>query len=222
MSVTVDDELLAADSLGLDTVGQVLTHVQRPNRLVVNLLIDGRQPDLTQMAAVRRSAVVGRTLYIETAAPRQMALDVLADVEAQLADVDAFRADAADLLAADKVARAMEKLGLCLTAWQGAHEAVAKTARLMRVDLDQLTVGPDGRPAAAALADFTAQLQQVKQTLTDRDYVCLSDLLRYELDDAAGRWTAPAGRPPRRGRRLRPGPGGVHSGGARVSCPAAA
>ena len=188
MSVTVDDELLAADTLGLDTVGQVLTHVQRPGRLVVNLLIDGREPDLSQMAAVRRSTVVGRTLYIETAAPRQMALDVLADVEQQLTAVDPFRTDAADLLAADKVARAMEKLGLCLTAWQAAHEAVAKTARLMRVDLDRLLVG--GRPAAAVLAEFTDLLRQVKQTLTDHDYVCLSDLLRYEMDGAADRWSA--------------------------------
>jgi hypothetical protein len=188
MSVTVDDELLAADTLGLDTVGQVLTHVQRPGRLVVSLLIDGREPDLTQMAAVRRSPVLGRTLYIETAAPRQMALDVLADVEDQLGQVDAFRADAANLLGQDKVARAMEKLGLCLTAWQAAHEAVAKTARLMRVDLERLTV--DGRPAAAVLAEFTDQLREVKQMLTDRDYVCLADLLRYEMDGAAERWSA--------------------------------
>ena len=188
MSVTVDDELLAADTLGLDTVGQVLTHVQRPGRLVVNLLIDGREPDLTQMALLRRSPVYGRTLYIETAAPRQMALDALADVERQLEDVDPFRADAADLLAADKVARAMEKLGHCLTAWQAAHEAVGQTAKLMRIDLERLKVG--GRPAAALLGEFTDQLKQVKQTLTDRDYVSLSDLLRYEMDGAADRWSA--------------------------------
>jgi hypothetical protein len=186
MSVTVDDEVLAADTLGLDTVGQVLTHVQRPDRLVVNLLIDGREPDLSQMATLRRSPVLGRTLYIETAAPRQMALDVLGDVEEQLESVDAFRADAADLLAADKVARAMEKLGHCLTAWQAAHDAVGQTAKLMRIDLDRLTVA--GRPAAAILADFTDQLRQVKQTLTDRDYVSLSDLLRYEMDGTAERW----------------------------------
>ncbi len=188
MSVTVDDELLAADTLGLDTVGQVLTHVQRPGRLVVNLLIDGLEPDLSQMAVVRRSPVCGRTLYIETAAPRQMALDVLSDVQDQLDAVDAFRSDAADLLAQDKVARAMEKLGLCLTAWQAAHGAVAQTARLLRVDLERLAV--DGRPAAAVLAEFNDQLRQVKQTLTDRDYVCLTDLLRYEMDGAAGRWSA--------------------------------
>jgi hypothetical protein len=192
MSVTVDDELLAAETLGLDTVGQVLTHVQRPGRMVVNLLIDGREPDLAQMAAVRRSTVVGRTVYIETAVPRQMALDVLDDVHGQLEAVDAFRADAADLLGQDKVARAMEKLGLCLTAWQAARESVVKTAKLLHLDLDRLTVD-DGRTAASAatiLGGFTEQLRQIKQNLVDRDYVCLTDLLRYEMDGAAERWTA--------------------------------
>src|ERR1700748_3731182 len=38
MSVTVDDQLLEAEQMGLRTVGQVLSHVQRDNRLVVNLL----------------------------------------------------------------------------------------------------------------------------------------------------------------------------------------
>src|ERR1700722_14470369 len=46
MSVTVDQELLAAEELGLATVGQVLAHLQSDDRLVVNLLIDGQQPDL--------------------------------------------------------------------------------------------------------------------------------------------------------------------------------
>ena len=192
MSVTVDDELLATESLGLDTVGQVLAHVQRPDRLVVNLLIDGREPDLAQMATLRRSPLLGRTLYIETAAPRQMALDVLDDVQDQLESVDAFRADAADLLGQDKVARAMEKLGHCLTAWQAAHESVAKTAQLLRINLNQLPVtdAAGHHSAADTMAVFTDQLRQAKQTLVDRDYVCLTDLLRYEMDGATGRWTA--------------------------------
>ena len=45
MSVTVDHEDLAVDAIGLTTVGQVLSHLQRDNKLVVNLLIDGSRPD---------------------------------------------------------------------------------------------------------------------------------------------------------------------------------
>ena len=42
MSVTVDDQPLHADELGFTTLGQVLSHLQQNNRLVVHVLIDGR------------------------------------------------------------------------------------------------------------------------------------------------------------------------------------
>ena len=54
MPVTVDSEPLAADALGLQTVGQVLNHLQRRERLVVHILIDGQEPDLDRMSTVRQ------------------------------------------------------------------------------------------------------------------------------------------------------------------------
>lgn len=188
MSVTVDHEVLAAESMGLATVGQVLTHVQRPGRLVVNLLIDGRQPNLADMAAVRRVPVLGRTLYIETVVPREMALDVLDDVEEQLEQADEFKADAADLLGRNAIPKAMEKLGSCFTTWQAAQESAVKIGQLLKVDLASLTVA--GRPAADVLAAFAGQLRQIKDHLVARDFVSLTDVLRYEMADTAELWTA--------------------------------
>src|SRR5687768_1685856 len=44
MSVIVDQQPLAAETLGLTTVGQVLAHLKRDNRLIVHVLIDGKEP----------------------------------------------------------------------------------------------------------------------------------------------------------------------------------
>ena len=55
MSVVVDQKPLEAEHMGLKTVGQVLAHLQRDNRLVVHVLIDGQEPDLERMSAVRAS-----------------------------------------------------------------------------------------------------------------------------------------------------------------------
>ena len=187
MSVTVDHEVLAAEAMGLETVGQVLSHVQRPGRLVVNLLIDGRRPDLTQMATVRRVPVLGRTLYIETVVPREMALDVLDEVEAQLADAAEFKADAADLLQRNAVAKAMEKLGSCFTTWKAAQESVLKVSQLLKVDLALLDVA--GRPATHVLAAFAGQLRQIKDHLLGRDFVSLTDVLMYEMAETDDLWT---------------------------------
>jgi hypothetical protein len=188
MSVTVDSEPLAAESLGLQTVGQVLAHLQRDDRLVVNLLIDGEAPDLSRMNAVRQSSVNGKTLYIETARPREMALEVLDEVESQLAEADQFKTDAADLLQQNQVAKAMEKLGLCFTTWQAAQESVQKVGQLLRIDLGTLNV--DGHSMVQLLDEFSHQLREIKQTLVDRDFVALCDLLLYETAETNRRWEA--------------------------------
>ena len=98
MSVTVDHENLEVETLGLQTIGQVLSHLQRDNRLVVNLLIDGRQPDLDRLPQVRQSPLSGLTLFIETAEPREMALEVIEEVESQLREADRLKGEAVDLL----------------------------------------------------------------------------------------------------------------------------
>ena len=93
MSVTIDHETLSTDDLGLTTIGQVLTHVHTRNRLVINLLIDGEEPDLDRMADVKRAPLNGHTLFIETAEPREMALDVIGEVERQLDELTRVRAE---------------------------------------------------------------------------------------------------------------------------------
>src|SRR5439155_20413620 len=84
MAVTVDHQPLAAESLGLRTVGQVLSHLTKGNRLVVQVLIDGQEPDLAHLGSVRRETIAGHELFIETAGAREVATDALLHVEEQL------------------------------------------------------------------------------------------------------------------------------------------
>jgi hypothetical protein len=91
MHVTVDDQPLAAEELGLETIGQLLAHLQKANRLITHVLIDGEEPDLGKLAALKAAPLRGHTLYIETTEPKVMALEVLAAVEAQLLRMDLSR-----------------------------------------------------------------------------------------------------------------------------------
>jgi hypothetical protein len=140
MSVIVDRQPLEADSLGLKTVGQVLAHLKRGNRLIVNVLIDGREPDLKRFRAVKRSPLAGHTVFIETADPRQMAHQVLDEVEAQLGEADRLKLESAALLRKNQVGPAIEKLGGCFSAWQHVQESVMKVAELRRIDPQTIKV----------------------------------------------------------------------------------
>jgi hypothetical protein len=186
MPVTVDHEVLEIEPLGLRTVGQVLSHVQRENRLVVHLLIDGREPEIGAMGEVRKSAVNGHTLFIETAEPRQMALEVIDEVEDQLDEADRLKGEAVSLLQKNGVVKAMEKLSGCFSTWQAAQESVMKTAQLLRIDLSKILVGP--RSLQGVLAEFTGQLRQIKQALEGRDFVTLGDILTYETTETSAQW----------------------------------
>ncbi len=186
MSVIVDHEMFAADEMGLQTIGQVLSHVQRDNRLVVTLLIDGREPDLNVMGKLRRQLLLDHTIYIETAAPQEMAIEVLGEVEDQLREAERLRGDAIDLLQHNHVERALQRLSGCFSTWQNAQESVVKTAQLLRIDLEQLHVAD--QTLGELVNGFTDQLRQIKSALENRDYVLLSDILIYEATETNSRW----------------------------------
>ena len=187
MSVTVDDRLLDAEQMGLSTVGQVLSHLRRDNRLVVNLLIDGAHPNLDRLGTVRQSPLVGHTVFIETAEPRQMALGIIEEVEKQLREADRLKSEAVQMLHKNAAHKAMEKLSGCFSAWMAAQESVRKTAQLLRINLDAIRV--EAMSLAEFLSEFTAQLRQIKLALESRDFVSLCDILTCEATETSARWT---------------------------------
>lgn len=186
MSVTIDHETLLADDLGFTTIGQVLSHVHTRNRLVVNMLIDGEEPDLDRMGDVKRVPLNGHTLFIETAEPRQMALDVLEEVEQQLDEADRLKGEAVDLLQRNAAVRAMERLSGCFSTWHHAQESLLKIAQLLRIDLNLIKVA--GRSLADVVGAFVAQLREVKGAMEIRDFVTLADVLTYEMTHTSREW----------------------------------
>ncbi len=186
MSVTVDRKPLHAENLGLKTLGQVLAHLQKDNRLIVHLLIDGKEPDRQHLRKARQSPVNGHTVFIETADPRQMAIAVLDQVAAQLDEADRLKTEAAELLQRKQNAPAMEKLSGCLTTWQHAQESVLKTARLLRLDLSLIRVA--GHAVADELQKFTVQLKRIRRALERREFVTLEEILLHETAETSGSW----------------------------------
>jgi hypothetical protein len=188
MSVTVDRQPLAAEQMGLQTLGQLLAHLQKENRLVVHVLVDGQEPDLSEMGSVRRIPLDGHTLFVETADPHDLAFQALSEVEAQLDEADQLRAQASDLILAGQQQQAMTKLSGCFATWQAAPESVLKTAQILRVDLERLRV--EGKPLADGVRLFAEQLRHIKEAVENRDFVALNDILTYEAPGTTAHWRA--------------------------------
>jgi hypothetical protein len=186
MSVTIDQVSLPTEMLGLSTVSQVLGHVKKTNKLIVNLLIDGLHPDLATMGDWGHRSLVDHTIYIETAEPRQMAREVLDAVEMELSQADRLKGEAVDLLQRNSSSKAMEKLSGCFRGWKDSQESLAKVAELCRIDLEKITVG--AQSLREVMTDFSSQLREIRSALTSRDFVTLCDILTYESTDTLTRW----------------------------------
>jgi hypothetical protein len=186
MSVMIDREPLAVRELGLQTVGQVLAHVARDNRLVVQVLIDGQEPDIEQIGSVRSTPVDGRTIFIETANSAELAQNVLDEVVSQLTAAEQSKQQAADLLQQNQISKALCELGVCVRTWQHAQQCIVKVLELLRVDPADVTVA--NHPLSQCLANFSLQLRQIKSSLEQRDFVSLGDTLQYETSDTTQSW----------------------------------
>ncbi|GIW76325.1 MAG: hypothetical protein KatS3mg104_1388 [Phycisphaerae bacterium] len=186
MTVTVDSESLPVEQLGLSTLGDVLSHLQEKNRLVTQVLIDGTEPDLSHIPALRSRRLLGHTIYIETTEPAQIARDVLTEVIVQMEQADSARRSATEHLVVGETNKALQKLAGCFTTWQTARQAIEKVAMLLRVDLERIQV--EGISLTQILLEFAEQLRSIRSALESRDYVLLADILRYEIDQTTQRW----------------------------------
>jgi len=191
MAVTVDSEPLKAEELGLYTLGQVLSHLKRANRLVVHVLIDGQEPNLDRLVEIRKSAVSNHTVFIETTEPKAMAIEILGEVEKQLGEADRLKSEATTLLQKNQNVKAMEKLSGCFVTWQNAQESLQGTAQLLNIDLNQILVAD--RKISEILSEVADQLKQIKSSLENRDFVTLSDLLIYETTETTSQWQQAVG-----------------------------
>ena len=182
----VDQQPLPTADLGLQTIGEVFSYLARANRLVVHFLIDGQPPNLDQLPSVKQSPIDGHTLYIETADPRQMARQALVEAQDDLATADAAKEAAAAQLRRNNFPAAMEKLALCLSAWQRAEQAIIGSSKLLNINLDavltQAALPPDW------LAVFAENLRQLGLAIQARDAVALTDLLAYETTQTTSHW----------------------------------
>lgn len=185
MSVTVDDVTLEPSSLGLTTVGEVLSHVARKNRLVVQLLIDGTEPDLSRMDDVRAQPLDGRTVFIETAPPLALVREVLVAVDETFVTAEQLREQAAEAFRLGDGSSGLAKLSGCFATWHTAQDSLGKVARLLRVDLGQVHT-EDGRTVMAVLERFAENLRMLRDALEARDYVLCCDVLTYDLADLRG------------------------------------
>lgn len=178
MSITIDDQPLAAGEF--QSVGDVLEHVRRQDRgrLIVKVLLDGVVPAAEQLGEQR---LMDRTLYVETADRRALAADALREAGAILDSADAYRMDAIEQLSAGRVQEAMGPLNQWLLGWQQVKKAIVESAWAVGANIEKLGI-------SRQIAELADQLRQIITAVQNKDYVTLGDILNYEAPASMEKW----------------------------------
>ncbi len=191
MHIYVDDNPFAVSDLAGKSLRQVAQEIRQDlaprKRMLVAVYTDGRLVPSGELENVLDTPA-GRfeRVDFQSAVPQALAREVLRQARELVAEATPLCRQAGEMLSAGQTARAMELLGNCFGVWNQVQESMSRSMDLLGLDLSKMQV--EGHRADERLGEFVGQLRQVKEALENRDYVQLSDILQYELQDVAPRW----------------------------------
>jgi len=179
-----------ATELAGEKLGAVIDAAQKrlagSGRVLVEIQLNGRSLVGDEIETQRDVGVAGADLKLESADPRQLAVQTLEAVRVGLDDARVAQGEAADLLQRDQPTHAMEQIGRAVEVWQQTQQAVLHTTMLLGIDLSQRQF--EGKPITATTDALLANLRTLRDAIANRDLVALADSLNYEWPETTAKW----------------------------------
>jgi len=156
-------------------------------RLVFGIRCDGRDYGPHEIdGLLNRSISEFEDLEFISARSETVVVEALVSSRAAISETFAAVRRVSELLNAGQIAPAMETLLACLEIWGKTHEAMVQSAAIAQLDFERILVGQ--RPLIDGLKDIVGHLRSLRDAVDAKDYVSLSDVLHYELDDMLTGW----------------------------------
>ncbi len=115
----------------------------------------------------------------QTASPDDLALDALHASKELLKQTSQQINQLVENLQQSQIPQAMEQMGVTFQQLNNAYQGIDGCLRLLNIDPESIELSSIN--ADRLFKKVTANLQDIKETLANRDYVQLADLLAYEL-----------------------------------------
>lgn len=187
MPVYLDDQPL---NLQAARVGEILDAAARRlgerGRIIAQVELAGDVLDDQQLAACRSAELGGRELRLLSADPRELVLESVPEVCAELQALGPVQGQVAQLLQQDKRRAALGKLPEILGVWQRAQQLLGYALTLLGDAAEGLEV--DGRSPGQFVEALAKQLREARQLIEAADTVALADALAYEWPKTAEHW----------------------------------
>ncbi len=189
MQLSIDGKTLGDPPEAVKTFEDLLGHVSQlaEGRLVVGIRLDG-QPLADQQIDAIRPTLLSKlgALELETESPFVLAATALAQAADMLEQCRGHHGAIAELIAAGKPAKAMERLTECFSVWNAVEQSVRQTSRAVGIDLDTAQIGQTS--PAHLIAALATHLQDIQECLQNRDFVGIADLVGHDMTAISDGW----------------------------------
>ncbi len=188
MHIWIDDTQLSDATDINEALDNARLHAESAGRLIIDILVDGQPaPD----------ELYGETP--ETLGPIQELRFTTADTQSMVNESISTAIDSIDLLKADQVqgaqqirsgelGDAMDTLRAILEGWQAMRDMVDQITQITDLDIQSVQVGSE--PGSVIVQSLSTALSEVRETLQSEDWSSLGDVIEYDLEELATKWSA--------------------------------
>lgn len=189
MKIYLDDQPASFSGDDLKTIlAQAQQQLAPSGRSIVEVHLDG-QPlmgDELNRCMDQAPSLVGRTLHLVSADPRQLATEVLQQVQQQLDIARDELALAAEAFQQDQSADGIARVGSVIQIWLQVQQAIGYGSAMANLNLDDKTF--EDQPVPQHIQQLLEQIRQLRDQLAQRDTLGLADSLAYEWPATLDRW----------------------------------
>ncbi len=164
-----------------------VTAAERQGRIVIEALADGSPMGDEMLTSPPRSDAGIREIRLLSARPHELVRVTLLDAADAVEKVGAVQTAAARMIREGEASASLGPLGEALGVWQQVRDAVERSAAILGVDLNSVTLG-DSTPVARHADELAASLIELKAGLESEDWAALSDTLAHDLNARAVGW----------------------------------
>ena len=162
----------------------------KSGRVIVEALLDGAAvaDDILERPPHES---LGTELRLTSVEPRTLVRVTLMDAADALDSARHEQQRSAELIQSGKIEDALPALSAAIQTWQAVRDAVEKSAALLQMPLDSISM-PGGASGTDTLIELigalAGRLEEVKRSLAAEDWSALADVLAYDLGEQSQRW----------------------------------
>ncbi len=190
LTVTLDGERVREHFDAADPLQGVIDRVRggcEAGRIIVGVRLNG-EPLLEDNLVRRLSQPLpsGSQVDLESGDASRLVSEALRDASAQMGDAAGELQLVTVELEKGSHASAMQRFLQVLSSWQGCRRVLCECGQLLGLDLGAVSM--DGATVSQRLNELVEMLREVRDAFERRDFVMVSDLIRYELGSQCDRW----------------------------------